>query len=204
MKQLAIVLVLALLICACGCQFWGGSDNGLSTGPSDTDPANDPSETAPSQNEDYDLFEYECIVEDGLLFETTNLALGKPEVAVVNSEEDELWAVYSYMVESYNENFFEEHSVIFVSFITESLDIKQRMCSVSVAENGEYLVSIETCSPDVEMTKYGGGSRVLIVVNRVLTDDAVIRVEEIPVTLPVEEFDAYFGTNGGHDIMYEC
>ena len=200
MKQLALILVLALLICACGCQPASLSSGGASTEPF----ASDPSETAPLQTEELAPFEYECIVEANAYCGTMNPALGKPEVAVVNSEEDELWVLYGNKVESYNENFFEDHSLIFISFATESLDIKQRMCSISETKNGEYLVSIETCSPDMELTKYGGGSRVLIVVNRVLTDDAVIRVEEIPVTLPVEEFDAYFGTNGGHDIGADC
>ena len=205
MKQLAIVLVLALLMCTCGCQPASLSGGGASTEPSASDPIE--TVTAPAISDSI-LTEIEYTYKSIGAHTLGNPDVGKPEVFLVNSEKDELWVDgYAQNVDSYSETFFEEHSIILFCAVQQYVVYQHRVVSVSKTENGEYLVSIERCTPaDVEWpTKYGGCVSYSIVVNCVLPDDAVIHIEEVPVTLPVEEFDAFFGTvNGDYVAGNDC
>ena len=174
MKKLICLLLAAVLL------LFGCASNG---GPA-TEPTS-PTESNPAP------FAYETLLEDAGSFGQPEPQ--KPAVTVFQSKEDCSDRILE-LVEPYGDNFFEDHSLIAVSYMDGYYIIRHRVLEVVETELGGYLIKVEECFPEVEaMEDMCGYSAVLIAVNRVIPKDAVIQVETSNVTMPVKDYNEYFG-----------
>ena len=213
MKQLAFILVLALLICACGCQPSSLSNGGISTKPSNTDPSvsdalptdkTEPSATVdlPSVEPDESTPAAEVETLEYVVLEEDDRVFGEPDfdqyvVLIIRSAEDcEDWLLelLDTRIENYGEGYFNDHSIVMICSTTGSIANRYRIADVSETDNG-YLFSLEYCMPEggADMCWYGS---VVVAVDRVIPEDAVIQVESTTVHMTNDEYEAYFGDTG--------
>ena len=203
MKQLALILILALLIFTCGCQP-ASLSSGPSTEPSKTEPSVDVPATEPSQTElsrgnTNANSVYTVLDENGRLYGEPEV--GQPAISIIRStEESPDWLVelLETTVENYSENYFEDHSVVVICCVTGSTVARYRVADVSEADDGGYLFNLEYCMPEMGNEMMWKCS-VVVAVNQAIPEDAVIQVEITSVFMSNEEFEAYFGeiSNGG-------
>ena len=213
MKQLAIILVLALLICTCGCQpasLSGGPSTEPSTEPSKTEPSVDVPATEPSQSAlDQDgenvqpaVFEYIVLDEE---YGPYAVNCGEQFVAVIRSAEEfkdtygiDSGEIFDEKIEGHEDRLLTDYSVIIISYyFYEPNCAIPRVVGVSETDDGGYQIDVELCEPDIETYPSVVSRAVWLLVNRYIPEGAVIDVKETSAVLPVDEFDAYFGTVNG-------
>ena len=211
MKQLAMILVLALLICACGCQPASlSSGGGESTEPSGTAPSMDVPDTEPSETEDSlggedttpatelpgTPIEYLTLVEDDGIYGDSDSY--ERTIGIMRSREecpDWVLELLNEKAEDYGEDYFNDHTVVVIGSRTGSPSTLYRAVGAAKTEDSSYLLHLECCSREMgaDVVWY---SRVAIVVNCAIPEDADIQVVTTTVIMSNEEFEAYFGDTG--------
>ena len=204
MKSFALILVLFLLVFACGCQSASLSGGGA-TEPSNTEPTQAPTDPTEA-TQATDPTEPTEIVKTPIAFVNiveSDSHIGDPgthemQIKVIRSVEecsDWLLEELTEKVDAFDDRYFDNHTVVWLSDYAANTGEWIKVTEAFLTDDGGLFLNVDHVFEDM------GGESIcttyaIVAIEYILPEAADVQVEVTNVLMTYDEFNDYFGESG--------